>query len=107
MEDWQELWMEWRGVKLGPPGLEGAAGSQEVGHPRCLHLKSPQGPGWWAGLEPGGCDCLSGTGFYLSQKLNLGHCTFARSSASKSIEWGGSFLASHNMKMLENFTKEL
>ena len=53
MEDWQELWMEWRGVKLGPPGLEGVAGSQEVGHPRCLHLKPPRGPGWWAGLEPG------------------------------------------------------
>lgn len=70
---------------------------------------SPSCGAWilWAGLEPGGCDCLSGTGFYLSQKLNLGHCTFARSSASKSIEWGGSFLASHNMKMLENFTKEL
>lgn len=60
-----------------------------------------------AGLEPSGCHCLSGTGFYLSQRLNLGHCTFARPSASKSIEWGGSFLASHNVKMLENFMKEL
>ena len=38
---------------MGPPGLEGAAGSQEVGHPRCLHLKSTWGPGWWAELEPG------------------------------------------------------
>lgn len=59
-----------------------------------------------AGLEPGGCR-PSGTGFCLSQRLNLGHCTFASSSALKSIQWGGSFLASHNMKMLDNFMKEL
>ena len=26
------------GREVGAPGLEGAAGSQEVGHPRCLHL---------------------------------------------------------------------
>lgn len=41
------------GREVGAPGLEGAAGSQEVGRPRCLHLKSTWGPGWWAGLEPG------------------------------------------------------
>lgn len=60
-----------------------------------------------SGLEPGGCHCLSSTGFYLSQRLNLSHCTLARPSASKSIECGGSFLASDNVKMLENFMKEL